>query len=214
MIRILIADDHPLVREGLKWILGDAPGMRVCGEADNGAEVLRKLGEEQYDVVLLDISMPEIDGIAALQKIVEKSSGIKVLMLSAHPENKHAVQLMKAGASGYLMKDAAPKQLIEAIRKVASGCRYISPELAGLLLHECATDSGRPLHELLSNREYQVLQMLGSGKPVSQIAEILSLSARTVSTYRSHILEKMNIKNNAELTFYVIQNGLINITST
>ena len=211
MIRVLIVDDHPIIREGLRCMLEGATGIVVGGEASNGIEALKKIHSEKWDVVLLDISMPGKDGIDTLKQIIERHTGIKVLILSGHTEDLYAVRLMKAGASGYLTKDIPPKQLVEAIRKVASGLKYISPNLAELLFQECIVDSGKPLHELLSNREYQVLQLLGSGRKVSEIAEALSLSVKTVSTYRAHILEKMNLKNNSEITFYVIQNGLRNL---
>ena len=192
-------------------MLEGATGIVVGGEASNGIEALKKIHSEKWDVVLLDISMPGKDGIDTLKQIIERHTGIKVLILSGHTEDLYAVRLMKAGASGYLTKDIPPKQLVEAIRKVAFGLKYISPNLAELLFQECIVDSGKPLHELLSNREYQVLQLLGSGRKVSEIAEALSLSVKTVSTYRAHILEKMNLKNNSEITFYVIQNGLRNL---
>jgi DNA-binding NarL/FixJ family response regulator len=189
-------------------MLEDAPGIVVGGDAANGIEALKKIRSERWDIVLLDISMPEKDGIETLKQITEGDNAVKVLILSSHKEDQYAVQLMKAGASGYLMKDIPPGQLIEAICKIVEGNKYISPRLAELLLQECATDSGKPLHELLSGREYQVLRLLGAGKQVSEIAEGLSLSVKTVSTYRAHILEKMKLKNNSEITFYVIQNGL------
>jgi two-component system invasion response regulator UvrY len=208
MIRILIVDDHSIVRQGLRRILDEARGMEVGGEAANGVEALKKLRTGKWDIVLLDLSMPEKSGFDTLKQIMDGGSGIKVLILSMYPEDQYAVRLMKAGASGYMTKDAAPEQLVEAIRKVVAGKKHISPTLAELLLNECGVDSGKPSHELLSDREYQVLRLLGSGKKVSEIAETLSLSVKTVSTYRGHILEKMKLKNNAELTFYVIENRL------
>lgn len=213
MIRILIVDDHAIVRQGLRRILGEASGMEVMGEASNGIEALRKLRTEKADIMLLDISMPEKNGFDTLKQIVEGSCGVKVLVLSMYPEDQYAVRLMKAGASGYLTKDSAPELLVAAIRKVVAGQKHISPTLAELLLKECSLDPGRPSHELLSDREYQVLRLLGSGKRVSEVAEALSLSVKTVSTYRAHILEKMKLKNNAELTFYVIENGLRDVPS-
>lgn len=208
MIRVLIVDDHAIVRQGLRRILDEAKGIEVGAEAANGIEALKELQAGKLDVVLLDISMPEKNGIDTLKQIMDGNSGAKVLILSMYPEDQHAVRLMKAGASGYLTKDTAPEQLVEAIHKVVAGKKHISPNLAELLLIDCGTDSGKPVHELLSNREYQVLRLLGSGKKVSEIAEVLSLSTKTVSTYRAHLLEKMNLKNNAELIFYVMENGL------
>jgi DNA-binding NarL/FixJ family response regulator len=208
VIRILIVDDHAIVRQGLRRILEEAKGMKVAGEAANGVEALKMLRTEKFDVILLDISMPEKNGIDTLKQIMERNRDAKVLMLSMYPEDQYAVRLMKAGASGYLTKETAPEQLVEAIRTVVEGKKHINPTLAELLLQECGMDSGKPLHKNLSDREYQVLRMIGSGKQVSEIAETLSLSVKTISTYRAHILEKMKLKNNAELTYYVMQNGL------
>ena len=209
MIRVLIVDDHAIVRQGLKRILDETKEINAVGEAANGIEALKKIRAEKWDVVLLDISMPEKNGIDTLKQIMSENKEAKVLILSMYPEDQYAVRLMKAGASGYMTKDVAPEQLVEAIRKVVMGKKHISPNLAELLLVECGHDYGKTPHEALSDREYQVMRLLGSGKKVSEIAEELSLSVKTVSTYRTHILEKMKLKNNAELTFYVIQNGLI-----
>jgi DNA-binding NarL/FixJ family response regulator len=206
--RVLIVDDHAIVRQGLRRILEDAKGLKVGGEAANGVEALKMIRAEKWDVVLLDISMPEKNGIDTLKQIVERNKGAKVLILSMYPEDQHAVRLMKAGASGYLTKETAPEKLVEAIRTVVSGKKHISPTLSELLLLECGSNSGKLPHEILSDREYQVLRLIGSGKSVSDVAETLSISVKTVSTYRTHILEKMKLKNNAELTYYVMQNGL------
>jgi two-component system invasion response regulator UvrY len=208
MIRVLIVDDHAIVRQGLRRILDEAKGIEIGAEAANWIEALKKLRAGKWDVVLLDISMPEKNGFDTLKQIMDGNSGAKVLILSMYPENQFAVRLMKAGASGYMTKDTAPEQLVEAIRKVSAGKKHISSNLAELLLQECGADSGKPSHELLNNREYQVLRLLGSGKKVSGIAAALSLSVKTVSTCRARILEKMKLKNNAELTFYVMENGL------
>lgn len=208
MIRVLIVDDHAIVRQGLRRILEEARGVEVCAEAADGVEALKKLRTAHVDVVLLDISMPEKNGFDTLKQIMDRNPKAKVVILSMYPEDQYAVRLMKAGASGYVTKDAAPEQLVEAIRKVVANQKHISPNLAELLLNECGVNSGKPTHELLSDREYQVLRLLGSGKKVSEIAETLSLSVKTVSTYRAHILEKMKLRNNAELTFYVVENGL------
>lgn len=208
MTRVLIVDDHAIVRQGLRRILEDAKGLKVGGEAANGVEALKMIRAEKWDVVLLDISMPEKNGIDTLKQIMERNKGAKVLILSMYPEDQHAVRLMKAGASGYLTKETAPEKLVEAIRTVVSGKKHISPTLSELLLLECGSNSGKLPHEILSDREYQVLRLIGSGKSVSDVAETLSISVKTVSTYRTHILEKMKLKNNAELTYYVMQNGL------
>jgi DNA-binding NarL/FixJ family response regulator len=208
VIRVLIVDDHAIVRQGLRRILEEVKGIRVGGECENGVEALKMMRGEKWDVVLLDISMPEKNGIDTLKLIMDGDKGAKVLILSMYQEDQYAVRLMKAGASGYLTKETAPKQLVEAIRTVFAGKKHISPNLAELLLQECGSDSKKSAHEKLSDREYQVLRLIGSGNKVSEIAETLSLSVKTVSTYRAHILEKMNLKNNAELTYYVVQNRL------
>jgi DNA-binding NarL/FixJ family response regulator len=208
VIRVIIVDDHAIVRQGLRRILDEAPGMHVVGEAGNGFEALRLIRAQQWDVMLLDISMPEKNGIDTLKQILEVNKAAKILILSMYPEDQYAVRLMKAGAFGYITKETAPEQLVEAIRSVMAGKKHISPELSELLLQECGVNAGKSPHEILSDREYQVLRLIGSGKKVSEIAEILALSVKTISTYRTHILDKMNLKNNAELTFYVMQNGL------
>lgn len=208
MIRTLIVDDHAIVRQGLRRILEEAKGIAIKGEAANGVEALKLLRTEKYDVVLLDISMPEKNGIDTLKQIIERDIDTKILILSMYPEDQYAVRLMKAGAAGYLTKETAPEKLVDAIRNVVAGKKHISPNLAELLLLECSIDSGKAPHKILSDREYQVLIMIGSGKQVSEIARKLSLSVKTVSTYRSHILEKMKLKNNAELTHYVLRNNL------
>ena len=209
MIKIYIVDDHAIVRQGLRRILEEADDMEVVGEASNGIEALRNIRQKKWDVMLLDISMPEKNGGDTLKQIMEENKNAKVLILSMYAEDQYAVRLLKAGAAGYLTKDVAPQQLVEAIRRVVAGKKHISPELAELLLLDCNADADKPPHSVLSDREYEVLKLLGSGKKVSDIAEILSLSVKTVSTYRAHILAKMKLKNNAELTFYVIQNGLL-----
>ncbi len=208
MIRVLIVDDHAIVRQGLRRILEEAKGMQVGGEAANGIEALKMLRTGRWDVILLDISMPGKNGVDTLKQIMEMNRDAKVLILSMYPEDQYAVRLMKAGASGYMTKETAPEQLVEAIRRVVDNKKHISPNLAELLLQECGLDSGKQPHETLSDREYQVLRLIGSGKQVSEIAEALSLSVKTVSTYRAHILEKMKLRNNAELTYYVMQNDL------
>lgn len=208
MIRVLVVDDHAIVRQGLRRILDEAEGVSFGGEAANGVEALKMMRTDKWDVVLLDISMPEKNGIDTLKQIMDINKAARVLILSMYPEDQYAVRLMKAGASGYLTKETAPERLVEAIHNVVSGKKYISPSLAELLLMECGADSCKSPHELLSDREYQVLRLIGSGKKVSEIADQLSLSVKTVSTYRTHILEKMKLKNNAELTYYVMQNGL------
>ena len=209
MIRILIADDHAVVREGLRQIITKHSDMVVAGEAANGPDVLNKIREASYDVVLLDLSMPGRSGLEILGEIKKETPNSRVLILSVHAESLYAVRALKAGASGYLTKESAPEELVEAIRKVSRGGKYISPSLAERLAYELESDSDKPPHEKLSDREYQVLCMLASGKTVKEIAEELSLSVPSISTYRARILEKMNMKNNAELAHYAIRAGLV-----
>jgi DNA-binding NarL/FixJ family response regulator len=209
VIRVFIVDDHVIVRQGLRRILEEEEGIEVAGEASNGVEALKDIQQLKWDVMLLDISMPEKGGIDTLRQVLEVNKHAKVLILSMHAEDQYALRMMKAGASGYLTKDVAPEKLVEAINMVAAGKRYISPAVAELILLDLKPSSDKPLHAVLSDREYEVLKLLGSGKKVSEIAATFSLSVKTISTYRAHILEKMNLKNNAEITYYVIQNGLL-----
>ncbi|HEY0665306.1 MAG TPA: response regulator transcription factor [Gallionella sp.] len=210
MIRVFIVDDHSVVRQGLKRILDEADDIECAGEAGSGDEALNKIRKIKWNVMLLDISMPDKNGGEVLKLVLNANRDARVLILSMYEEDQYAVRLMKAGASGYLTKDVAPEQLLDAIRKVADGKKYISPALAELLLQECSTDTSRPLHATLSDREYHVMKLIGSGKQVSEIAAMLSLSVKTVSTYRTHILAKMKLKNNAEITLYALRNGLVN----
>jgi len=208
MIKTIIADDHTIVREGLKQILNETDDVSVSGEAKNGGELLKKLRREIFDVVVLDISMPGSNGLDALKQIKIISPDLPVLVLSMHPEEQYAVRALKAGAAGYLAKDSASEELLKAIRKIAAGGKYVSPSLAEKLAVDLDVDRERPLHETLSDREYQVLCMIASGRTVKEVAEELSLSVKTVSTYRSRILDKMHMANNAQLTHYAIENGL------
>ncbi|MDT8285011.1 MAG: response regulator transcription factor [Thermovirgaceae bacterium] len=208
-IRILIADDHPIVRAGFKQVLSDTPDMEVTDEAGNGQEVMACVRKKKLDVVLLDISMPGRSGLEVLKELKEELPKLPVLILSMYPEEQYAIRALRAGASGYLTKASAPNELISAIRKVAEGGKYISATLGERLTEFLGSDMTRPPHELLSDREYQVMLMIASGKTVSAIADELCLSVKTISTYRTHILEKMRMKNNAEITFYAVQNGLV-----
>ena len=209
MIRALIADDHAVVRQGLKQILGDTPEMVVAGEATTGQEVLDKVRAETWDVVVLDISMPDRSGLDVLKQLRSERPKLPVLVLSMHSEDQYAVRVLKAGASGYLTKDSAPDELVKAIRKVVSGGRYVSSFLAEKLAFEIGTDSSRLPHETLSDREFQVLRLIAAGKSVTEIAAELYLSVKTVSTYRARMLEKMNLGTTAELMHYAMQNHLI-----
>jgi len=208
-IRILIADDHPIVREGYKKILSDTPDMVVADEAENGQEVLNFIRKKPYDLILLDISMPGRSGLEILKELKNEKPRLPVLILSIYPEEQYAVRAFRAGASGYLTKASAPNELISAIRKISRGGRYISSSLAEQLTYYLDEDAEKPLHEILSDREYQVMLMIASGKTVSEIASELCLSVKTISTYRSHILEKMKMKNNAEITLYAVRNKLV-----
>ncbi|MFB0519205.1 MAG: response regulator [Acidobacteriota bacterium] len=209
MIKILIADDHAIVREGLKQIIQETSDIVVADEASNGQEVLEKVWKNDYDVVLLDISMPGRSGLDILKQLKSQKPELPVLILTVHPEEQYAVRVLRAGASGYLTKESAPDELIKAIRKVSMGRKYVSSTLAEKLATEVDIISEKPLHQALSDREYEVMCMIASGKTVKEIAEELCLSIKTISTYRSRILEKMKMKSNAELIHYAIQNRLV-----
>lgn len=207
--RILIVDDHAIVREGLKQILAEVDDIEVAGEADCSSQAIKIARQEPWDMVLMDISMPDRSGIETLELLKKEHPGIKVLMLSMHREAQYAVRALKSGAAGYLNKQSAPDQLVDAIRLVASGKKYISPELAQELASEISGEHVGLPHEGLSNREYQTLCMIASGLPVSAIADKLLLSVKTISMYRARLLKKMQLKNNAELTHYAIKQGLL-----
>ena len=209
MTKILIADDHSVVREGLKQILSAKSDMAVTAEASTGHEVLQQIEKNNFDLVVLDISMPGRGGLDILKEIRNKRPKLPVLILSMYPEEQYAVRVLKAGASGYMTKESAPNELLNAIKQISKGKKYVSPSLAEKLAVDLEITTGRPLHESLSDREYQVMCMIASGKTLKEIAEQLSLSIKTISTYRSRILEKMNMKSNAELTHYAIKNKLV-----
>jgi DNA-binding NarL/FixJ family response regulator len=209
MIKILIADDHAIVRKGLKQILADAPIAVLTDEAGSGHEALKKVRENNYNVVLLDISMPDMSGVDVLKQLKIEKPKLPVLILTMHPEDQYAMRILKAGASGYLTKESAPDELISAIQKVSRGGKYISPSLAEKLACDLDSTAILPLHKRLSDREYQIMTMLASGRSTKEIASELSLGMPTVSTYRFRILQKMNLKNNAELINYAIKNNLL-----
>jgi len=209
MIRILIADDHAIVRAGLKQFIADQVDMEVSAEAASGAEAIAAVRAGDFDVVLLDISMPDKNGIDTLKTLRHVKPELPVLMLSAYAEDQYAVNLLRAGASGYLNKEAASTQLVGAIRTVVQGRKYVSPSLAQILADGVSGDADKPLHAELSQREFQIFCKLAAGAAVSKIADELNLSVKTVSTYRTRILEKMAMKSNADLTYYAIKNGLI-----
>jgi len=208
-IRVFIADDHAIVREGLKQILADSRDIVVAGEAENGLDAVRLFPKSRCHVMLLDISMPDKNGIEVLKQIKKEHPDTQVLMLSMHREDQYAIRSLKAGAAGYLTKQAAPKELVVAIRQVASGQKYVSAALAQALASQVGEDHATPVHDTLSDREYQTLTLIASGKTVSDIAEELSLSVKTVSEYRARLLVKMKLKNSAELTHYAIRNHLV-----
>ncbi len=209
MIRILIADDHAIVRAGLKQFIADQADMEVTAEASSGSEAIAAVRARDFDVVLLDISMPDKNGIDTLKTLKHVKPELPVLMLSAYAEDQYAVNLLRAGAAGYLNKEAASTQLVGAIRTVVHGRKYVSPSLAQILADGVSGDADRPLHAELSQREFQIFCKLAAGAAVSKIADELNLSVKTVSTYRTRILEKMAMKSNADLTYYAIKDGLI-----
>ena len=209
MIRILIADDHAILRRGLKEILVRELEGAVCGEAEDAQQVLAQLQSQEWDVVILDITMQGRSGLDALRDLRAMRPKLPVLVLSMHPEDQYGKRVLKAGASGYMNKESAPEELIKALKKVLAGGRYVSPALAEKLALDLSQDAERPVHEVLSGREFEVLRMIASGRTVSQIAEELHLSVPTVSTYRARILEKMNMTTTAELMHYALRNQLV-----
>lgn len=209
MIRVLICDDHPVVREGLKQVIDDTKDMRVTGEAGNSQEVTRTFARRECDVVVLDLTMPGRNGLDALKELKRERASVPVLILSMHPEEQFALRTLKAGADGYLTKDSDPEKLLQAIRKVYGGGKYLSMELAEQLAIEIQKGPEKTSHEVLSDREFQVLRLLAKGKTITDVAAELSISVKTVSTYRSRILEKTNLKTNVEMTHYAIQHGLM-----
>lgn len=210
MIRVLIADDHEIVRAGLRQFLSDELDIEVAGEAGSGDEVMEGLQtSDAFDVVVLDISMPDRNGIDTLKLIRQRHPDLPVLILSTFPEDQYAINLIRAGASGYLTKESAPEELVKAIRTVSQGRRYVSPAVADLLIGGLEKPTNQPLHQNLSKREFQIFCKLSRGQSVSVIADELFLSVKTVSTYRTRILEKMGMKSNADLTYYAIKNGLV-----
>ncbi len=209
MIRVLLADDHTILREGLKQILAECRDMVVAGEADNGHDALKKVREEDWDVVVLDMSMPGRSGLELIKLIKLDNPKLPILILSMHREDQYAVRTLKAGASGYVSKDSASSQLVSAIRKVAGGGIFLSPEMAEKLAFSLRQQSDALPHTLLSDREYQIFMLLLHGSSISEIAEELNLSVKTVSTHKTHILQKMAVDNMASLVKYGIRHGLV-----
>lgn len=208
-IKVVIADDHAILREGLKQVLAEAADITVVAEAKNGNEAVKLAGQMEIDVLVLDISMPDRSGIEVLKLIRRDNSKMGILMLSMHREDQYAVRCLKAGASGYLSKQSASTELVNAIYTVAKGKKYISPEVAQVLANQVNAPAETALHETLSDREFQTLTLIASGLTVTEIADKLSLSVKTISMYRARLLEKMQLRHNAELTHYAIKNNLV-----
>ena len=209
MIKIIIADDHAIVRKGLRNIVAEDSSLAVVGEARNGAELLKLARQETADVVILDISMPGRNGLETLKDLKREHPSLPVIILSIHPEDQYAVRALKAGASGYMTKESAPEELVEAIKKARRGGRYISPQVAELLAEYVETKITGEAHKSLSDREFEVFILLASGKTVGQIAADLNLSVKTISTYRTRILEKMGMGTNAQITRYALDFKLL-----
>lgn len=209
MIEILIADDHAVVRKGLVQIVSDTLDIKVSAEASDGEEALDLVRECDLDVVVLDLNMPGPTGLDVLKQLNVEYPDLPVLILSVHPEDQYALRVLRAGAAGYLTKDSAPDKLVEAIRKVAEGGKYLSPAVAEQLLFQIDSDADQPLHASLSDREFQVMRLLAQGMSVTEIAEKLSLGVKTISTYRARLLDKMQMNSNAELARYALENDLI-----
>ncbi|MBV8634215.1 MAG: response regulator transcription factor [Burkholderiaceae bacterium] len=209
MIRILVVDDHAVVRAGLWHFISSVPTMQIAGEAATADAAIRLIRSQAFDVVLLDIAMPDKNGVQALAQIKRERPDLPVLILSMHPEHRYAVQLLRSGAAGYLQKEALAGDLIEAIRTVTQGRKYISPGVADLLTADDRNGDTRSLHEFLSHREYDVFIRISNGQAITKIAEDISLSVKTVSTYRNRVLEKMKLTSNADLVYYAIKQSLI-----
>src|SRR5450830_83719 len=209
MTKILVVDDHAVVRAGVHHFISDIPNMEIGGEASSAEEAIRMVRNQEWDIVLLDIAMPDKSGVEVLKQIKREKPKLPVLMLSMHPENRYAVQVLRSGASGYVQKEALATELVNAINTILRGHKYISYGVAELLTTDRDTDTQKPLHETLSEREYEIFYKLGQGEGVTKIADELCLSVKTVSTYRSRVLQKMNMANNADIIYYAIKNNLI-----
>lgn len=208
-MKIILVDDHELIREGLKKVIAKESDIKVVGEASDADGMFELLNNNEIDIIVLDITLPGRSGLDLIDEIKTQWPKCKILILSMHPEDRFAVRALKAGASGYLTKGTASKSLIEALRKIEDGRKYISPSLAEHLALELDTDHDKPLHERLSNREFEVMRLIAEGKAVSEIAEMLYISVNTVTSYRSRIMEKMKMKSNAEIIRYALEQKLI-----
>ena len=209
MTRILVVDDHPIVRRGLKQIFGETEDIIVADEVDRGLDVLKKVRSQKYDLILLDLSLPDMSGLEVLKELKAKKINIPVLILSMYPEEQYAIKSFQAGASGYITKESLPDKLTEAIRLVREGKKYITPSVAELLALNLEQDKSKLPHESLSGREFFIMCMIGSGKSIKHIADELSLSLKTISTYKMRMLKKMKMKNNSDVIRYVIQHKLV-----
>lgn len=209
MINVLVADDHALIREGLKKTLSGEPDMAVVGEATNVAELFQQLERLTVSIILLDITMPGESGLDALKELRQKYPHVPVLILSFHPEHRFAVRALKAGAAGYITKQSATEELVQAVRKIVGGGKYVSAALAEELATELDTENGKLPHETLSDREFQVMRLIAAGKKSSEIAAELAVSVNTINTYRMRIFEKMKMQSNVELSRYAVEHGLI-----
>jgi DNA-binding NarL/FixJ family response regulator len=209
MLKVLIVDDHTITREGLRRILSDHPQIATVGEAGNGADAIALVEAREWDIVLLDISLPDRSGLEVLKIMKKARPQLPVLVLSMYPVDQYALRVLRAGGAGYLTKESAPDQLLEAVRKVTGGTRYITPEVADYIAQDWTEDTTQAAHEKLSDREFEVMRLIASGKSVGDIARGLCLSVKTVSTYRARILQKLRLRHNAELTHYAVVNRLI-----
>lgn len=209
MIKVILCDDHALIRRGIRDTLSDAPDIEVVGEAGDYGELRTLLRDRSCDVLLLDINLPGRSGLDVLHVIKEEGSGLKVLVVSMYPEDQYALRAMRAGAFGYVNKGGEPGQIVAAVRMVAQGRKYVTPEMAQMLVENLTTPAPEAAHQKLSDRELQTLVMIASGKRLSDIAEQLNLSPKTVSVYRARVLEKLGLANNSELTVYAIRNQLV-----
>jgi two-component system invasion response regulator UvrY len=208
-MKALIADDHAIVRTGLKQILLSVQDISEVDEASDGQEVLQLCRENEYGLMVLDISMPNLSGLDVLVTLNDQFPDLPVLILSMHPEKQFAMRAFKLGATGYLTKDAAPEELSNVVKKILSGKKYITPELAETMLNEINDPNDKPLHELLSGREFQIFRLIASGQPPAQIADVLCLSVKTIGSYRQRILQKLNLKSTSELIRYAMENNII-----
>lgn len=209
MLKVLIADDHPVVRQGVKQILAEELQLKQFGEARNAREVLENVSKKKWDILILDINLPDMNGLEILRQLKKVHPELPVLVLTVFDEDQIAIRVLKAGASGFVTKETMPNELISAVKKIHSGGKYVSPSLAEKLVFNIYAEDEKPVHHKLSNREYQVICLIAAGKSVKQIAEELYLSIQTIRTYRTRILEKMEMNTDAELIHYAIQHGLI-----